>query len=291
MAPPPVSGPSGAAWLLVNMQSIDGEVAVAHVERAALAVVPSLRAGRRRGRDRFRRRRLAIDEGDVLQGQAVVVAPGSSALLKLRICTAPPPSSVILSPPSMTVFLLVGRFSVAVTAIVTGAAPQLKVMMPAARDRRLQLRRTCSWRAVPVPDDGGRVRYVGGRAARGHAGPAGAVGIAGQADAAAVARGGRGVVVTRRAAALVGDGAYVAYADVARGGVLGFVARARCGAGATARAHEHRQRQGNRRAHGTASIAPCRHVTERLFDAGAVRRLGNLRRAGDIPTGKSSDRA
>ena len=53
-----------------------------------------------------------------------------SALLKLRICTAPPPSSVILLPPSMTVFLLVGRLSVAVTWMVTGALPQLKVMMP-----------------------------------------------------------------------------------------------------------------------------------------------------------------
>src|SRR5262245_19216538 len=46
------------------------------------------------------------------------------------IWTAPPPSSVILRPPSMTVFLFDGTLSVAVTRIVTGFAPQLNVMMP-----------------------------------------------------------------------------------------------------------------------------------------------------------------
>src|SRR4029077_6097216 len=48
------------------------------------------------------------------------------------IWTAPPPSSVIFRLPSMTVFLLDGTFSVAVTGIVTGAAPQSKVMRPPA---------------------------------------------------------------------------------------------------------------------------------------------------------------
>src|SRR3982751_4837299 len=48
------------------------------------------------------------------------------------ICTAPPPSRVILRPPSMTVFLVDGTFSVAVARIVTGSGPQLKVMTPPA---------------------------------------------------------------------------------------------------------------------------------------------------------------
>src|SRR6185369_6566174 len=48
------------------------------------------------------------------------------------IWTAPPPSSVILRPPSMTVFLFDGTLSVAVTRIVSGFAPQLNVMMPPA---------------------------------------------------------------------------------------------------------------------------------------------------------------
>src|SRR5580765_6584739 len=66
------------------------------------------------------------------------------------IWTAPPPSSVILRPPSMTVFLVDGTLSVAVTLIVTGSAPQLNVMMPPAvaavcRAANVQLA------AVPVP--------------------------------------------------------------------------------------------------------------------------------------------
>src|SRR6478752_2984150 len=66
------------------------------------------------------------------------------------IWTAPPPSSVIFRLPSMTVFLLDGTFSVAVTGIVTGAAPQLKVMRPPA------VTAACSaanvqLAAVPVP--------------------------------------------------------------------------------------------------------------------------------------------
>src|SRR5882762_1582216 len=66
------------------------------------------------------------------------------------ICTAPPPSSVIFLPPSMTVFLLMGRFSVAVTGIVTAPPPQLKVMTPpfvAAACSRLNVQLA----AVPVP--------------------------------------------------------------------------------------------------------------------------------------------
>src|SRR5919107_1732337 len=64
--------------------------------------------------------------------------------------TAPPPSSVILRPPSMTVFLVEGTFNVAVTGMVTGFAPQLNVMMPpavtaACRALNVQLA------AVPVP--------------------------------------------------------------------------------------------------------------------------------------------
>src|SRR6187431_460189 len=48
------------------------------------------------------------------------------------IWTAPPPSSVIFRPPSMTVFLVDGMVSVAVIGIVTAPAPQLNVMMPPA---------------------------------------------------------------------------------------------------------------------------------------------------------------
>jgi hypothetical protein len=70
--------------------------------------------------------------------------------MKLMIWTAPPPSSVILRPPSMTVFLFDGTFSVAVTRIVTGSGPQLKVMTPPA------VTAVCSalnvqLAAVPVP--------------------------------------------------------------------------------------------------------------------------------------------
>src|SRR3982751_2741058 len=66
------------------------------------------------------------------------------------ICTAPPPSSVILPPPLMMVFLLMGRFSVAVTGMVTAPPPQLKVMTPpfvtaACSTLNVQLA------AVPVP--------------------------------------------------------------------------------------------------------------------------------------------
>ena len=35
-----------------------------------------------------------------------------------------------LRPPSMTVFLVLGTFSVAVTGMVTAFGPQLKVMIP-----------------------------------------------------------------------------------------------------------------------------------------------------------------
>src|SRR3954447_9190921 len=66
------------------------------------------------------------------------------------ICTAPPPSRVIFRPPSITVFFVDGTFSVAVTRIVTGSGPQLKVMTPpavtaACRALKVQLA------AVPVP--------------------------------------------------------------------------------------------------------------------------------------------
>src|SRR6476646_4080465 len=66
------------------------------------------------------------------------------------ICTDPPPSSVILRPPSMTVFLVDGTFSVAVTRIVIGSGPQSNVMTPPA------VTAVCSalnvqLAAVPVP--------------------------------------------------------------------------------------------------------------------------------------------
>src|SRR5947207_9590843 len=66
------------------------------------------------------------------------------------IWTAPPPSSVIRRPPSITVFLVDGTLSVAVTRIFTGAAPQLNVMIPPA------VTAVCSaanvqLAAVPVP--------------------------------------------------------------------------------------------------------------------------------------------
>src|SRR5262252_3618841 len=71
-------------------------------------------------------------------------------LSKLRMRTAPPPSRVILLPPSMTVFFVIGTFNVTVTGIVTGAAPQLNVMTPPA------VAAVCSaanvqLAAVPVP--------------------------------------------------------------------------------------------------------------------------------------------
>jgi hypothetical protein len=50
--------------------------------------------------------------------------------LKLKIRTAFPPSSVTLFPPSMTVFLFVGMFSVALIGMVTAPLPQLKVITP-----------------------------------------------------------------------------------------------------------------------------------------------------------------
>jgi hypothetical protein len=52
------------------------------------------------------------------------------ALLKFRICTAPPPSRVIRFPPSMTVSLSVRSLRVEVTWTVAGALPQLNVMTP-----------------------------------------------------------------------------------------------------------------------------------------------------------------
>src|SRR4051812_49942369 len=58
------------------------------------------------------------------------------------ICTAPPPSRVIFRPPSMTVFFVDGTLSVAVTRIITGSGPQLKVMTPPAV--------TAVWRALKL---------------------------------------------------------------------------------------------------------------------------------------------
>src|SRR6187549_1960091 len=66
------------------------------------------------------------------------------------ICVVPPPSSVILRPPSMTVCLLVGRFSVDVTLIVTGSGPQLKVITPPAVAAVLSAAKV-QLAAVPVP--------------------------------------------------------------------------------------------------------------------------------------------
>ena len=51
----------------------DGQVPVAHVDRAALTVVPALRARSRRRRDGLRRRRFRVDELQVLEGQRVRV--------------------------------------------------------------------------------------------------------------------------------------------------------------------------------------------------------------------------
>src|SRR4051812_17553871 len=67
-----------------------------------------------------------------------------------RIWTALPPSSVTLLPPSITVFFISGRCIVAVTAIVTGALPQLNVITPplptaASSSANVQLS------GVPVP--------------------------------------------------------------------------------------------------------------------------------------------
>ena len=55
-----------------------------------------------------------------------------------------------MPPPSMTVFLLVGRFMVAVIAMVTGALPQLKVMTPPLATAVLSALNV-QLAAVPVP--------------------------------------------------------------------------------------------------------------------------------------------
>ena len=60
----------------------------------------------------------------------VVVVARKFALLKYKRRVAPPPSSVIRLPPSMVVSLLVGSVTCACSVMVTGAAPQLKVMAP-----------------------------------------------------------------------------------------------------------------------------------------------------------------
>src|ERR1039457_1493168 len=73
-----------------------------------------------------------------------------SGSLKFKICTLPPPSSVTLLPPSMTVLVLMGRFMVLVTGIVTGAAPQLNVMMPPFFTAALSASKV-QVPAVPVP--------------------------------------------------------------------------------------------------------------------------------------------
>src|SRR6185437_42663 len=68
----------------------------------------------------------------------------------LRICTAWPPSRVTLLPPSMTVSLVVESFIVAVTGIVIGASPQLKVMAPALATAALRAANV-QLAGVPVP--------------------------------------------------------------------------------------------------------------------------------------------
>ena len=198
MAPPPVSGPSGAAWLPVKIDVDDGEVAVAHVDGAALAVVPPLRAGRRRGRNRLGRRRLAVDQRDVLQRQPKSVAC-QLGLSKLRIRTAPPPSSVIRLPPSITVFLLIGSFSVAVTGMVTAPLPQSNVMTPPGRRGRLS---AANVQLARCPSrHGRRIGRVGRLPLGGNAGAARSVGVAG-----AACRGRRTAVPAARAAATAAAG-------------------------------------------------------------------------------------
>ena len=82
---------------------------------------------------------------------------GISQAFKYRMRVLPPPLSVTLPPPSITVSpslsappTLLMRIC-CVSVIVTGAAPQLKVMTPAPSGRRRRARAAVQLAAVPVP--------------------------------------------------------------------------------------------------------------------------------------------
>jgi len=66
------------------------------------------------------------------------------------IWTALPPSSVTVLPPSMTVLRSFGIASVAVTLIVAGSLPQLKVMTPPFATAALSASNV-QLAAVPLP--------------------------------------------------------------------------------------------------------------------------------------------
>jgi hypothetical protein len=67
-----------------------------------------------------------------------------------RIRILPPPLSVTLPRPSMTIWLPATMFAVAVIVIVTGLGPQLKVMMP-PRATAWTTAAELQLAAVPVP--------------------------------------------------------------------------------------------------------------------------------------------
>ena len=71
-------------------------------------------------------------------------------LSKLMMRVVPPPSSVIRLPPSITVFLLMGRLSVSVTWMVTLPPPQSKVITPPAA-AAVRSAANVQLDAVPVP--------------------------------------------------------------------------------------------------------------------------------------------
>src|SRR6202046_5701808 len=61
-------------------------------------------------------------------GPACSQQPGQVSMSRIRVC--PPPLSVTIPPPSMTIRSPCTMFAVCVIVIVTGSGPQLKVMTP-----------------------------------------------------------------------------------------------------------------------------------------------------------------
>ena len=137
MAPPPVSGPRGAAWLLLNTQSMTTRFpSRIHSAPPCPSFHPCEQAP---GAVGIASVGVALPFTSVRCCNVTTVSSAwKFALWKLRICTAFPPSSVTLFPPSMTVLTLMGRFSVAVTAMRDGRRAAVERDDAALRDRRLQ---------------------------------------------------------------------------------------------------------------------------------------------------------
>ncbi len=138
IAPPPRSGPFVAQVLRTKTD----RTTLSRPPSAKIAP-PPLDPGRVAGRHVGRVRRVAVSEGDVLDGdlrplrgvQAVAGHRSQRRVAGVGVedrC-ALPPDNVTLPPPSMTSFwVLLRTFSVWVSVIVTGSGPQLKVITPPA---------------------------------------------------------------------------------------------------------------------------------------------------------------